>query len=756
MEDSETPRTAVQFWAESQGHNKSLANLELSAVSASLATLNRPDNNSGDFKLDLNDLESRCLRAEKFITEHSTLPIVAAVSSTSSATEEPETPTTAVTNSNNTTLTDINIQSSLTEPSKAVFDLHDDSSASDNVVLGDETTDSSADFTYVYPAVDAEFQQPTWLPPRTDSRCGLHARSVSIPAIPALRSDPNDIPEASSFSSTSADSLASIIQHSMLTPIAGEADSVVLIENPLIHEVRPPPRTWSRPSTNSNDFVEPFPRTVSLNVKLTDSVTTQPAKGTRKWSINGLRWPLKRTGSSSSSTSPTSDEDPQSLSSSFESTPALHPRVRAALETRRDRPYSFFVPSIPTAEPPPRSPVRSVSVSPPPASYSNFPEKEIPVNPTIHKAKIAATQINQYLLLKEIGRGVHGVVRLAYDTLSGKTVAVKCIGRKKRSLILSAAAREQAELRREIAVLKKVSGFERCVGLLEVIEDHDSNETYLVLEHMPGGSICWQRDFSTSSESLLETQPLWNDDSVRPVFRDVLLGLAFLHSRGIVHRDIKPANLLVDADNRVRISDFGTSLWEDGDGARTEGTPAFWAPEMVGFVGTMQTLPKRSESRISEFSSTFPMRQAPDLNLDRTQILGQDESAQPTPAVDLWALGATLYCLLFGRTPFSGSTEWALFRSIRCDDVIFPANVPISRACLELIHGLLTKDPSQRWTIEQCALWPWTTEGMLPEDREVWVGSVLSFAGVGTEVAEMAWNVGEEEMGKAVGVLVRT
>jgi len=132
--------------------------------------------------------------------------------------------------------------------------------------------------------------------------------------------------------------------------------------------------------------------------------------------------------------------------------------------------------------------------------------------------------------------------------------------------------------------------------------------------------------------------PTLTIQAAREVFRDATLGLEYLHYQGIVHRDIKPANLLQTSDHRIKISDFGVSYLgrkktevghdegsesecaEEGyddaiELAKTVGTPAFFAPELC-----------------------------------RTEV---DADTPPVDfKIDIWALGVTLYCLVYGRIPF--------------------------------------------------------------------------------------------------------
>ncbi len=155
----------------------------------------------------------------------------------------------------------------------------------------------------------------------------------------------------------------------------------------------------------------------------------------------------------------------------------------------------------------------------------------------------------------------------------------------------------------------------------------------------------------------LEYVPMMTIQQARIAFRDTLLGLQYLHYQGIVHRDIKPPNLLATKDHRVKISDFGVSYLgkpivegDTGEGisehdtqdladeakelAKTVGTPAFYAPELCISDGSEGPLPV-------------------------------------TKAIDVWALGITLFCMLFARTPFVDN-EFVVMRQIAEEEIYIP------------------------------------------------------------------------------------
>ncbi|KAJ2850227.1 hypothetical protein IWW36_002077 [Coemansia brasiliensis] len=186
-----------------------------------------------------------------------------------------------------------------------------------------------------------------------------------------------------------------------------------------------------------------------------------------------------------------------------------------------------------------------------------------------HDPRTGRKMINQYMIIRELGRGTHGKVKLAFDTIAGEYYAIKVIdkeshGRARRMRQSSAAYRshrrshgylridldKMEKVKREIAILKKCR-HPNVVRLREVIDDAHARRIYLVIEFMDGGEIAWR-----DSNNL----PVMAADKARSVFRDLVLGVEYLHYVGILHRDLKPQNLLCNRAGTVKISDFGVSF----------------------------------------------------------------------------------------------------------------------------------------------------------------------------------------------------
>jgi serine/threonine protein kinase len=216
-----------------------------------------------------------------------------------------------------------------------------------------------------------------------------------------------------------------------------------------------------------------------------------------------------------------------------------------------------------------------------------------------------------------------------------------------------------------------------------------------------------------------------------------------VHYQGIIHRDIKPANLLWSADRQmVKISDFGVShfsyaqrlaaagrgkvalddandpiLLDDSDLSKRAGTPPFLAPEVIAEYNSADPSPS-----ISAFatSSTLPsLRSATHVGSSSTVRPSTSQRQQITKAIDVWALGVTLYCLLFGKIPFRApdSSEYMLYNIIckndwepeetmGCDYIPTGGRRPKDKksegyVVMSLLDKLLEKDPNKRMTLDQ-------------------------------------------------------
>ncbi|MGH0134203.1 UNVERIFIED_CONTAM: hypothetical protein FKN15_054936 [Acipenser sinensis] len=198
--------------------------------------------------------------------------------------------------------------------------------------------------------------------------------------------------------------------------------------------------------------------------------------------------------------------------------------------------------------------------------------------PTIESKHISISdsqdcvQLNQYKLKNEIGK--------AMKVLSKKKL-MKQYGFPRRPPPRGAKAAQGdqpktlAPLERvyqEIAILKKLDHL-NIVKLIEVLDDSSEDNLHMAFELMKKGPVME-----------VPTDSPFTEEQTRVYFRDVVLGIEYLHYQKIVHRDIKPSNLLLGDDGHIKIADFGVSNQFEGNDAllsSTAGTPAFMAPETL-------------------------------------------------------------------------------------------------------------------------------------------------------------------------------
>ncbi len=181
---------------------------------------------------------------------------------------------------------------------------------------------------------------------------------------------------------------------------------------------------------------------------------------------------------------------------------------------------------------------------------------------------LTAVALGRYRLGPLIGRGATATVHRALDLEAGGEVAVKVI-----PAHLELAPRVRAEIRAAVRLDHP--------GVVQLLDwGEEDAAMYLVSELVEGSSFA----------EALASGRIGERTAVR-VARDVLAALAHAHGRGVVHRDVKPANILVDRDDRGRLTDFGVARLTGESGLTATGavvgTMAYMAPEQArgGRVG---------------------------------------------------------------------------------------------------------------------------------------------------------------------------
>ena len=243
----------------------------------------------------------------------------------------------------------------------------------------------------------------------------------------------------------------------------------------------------------------------------------------------------------------------------------------------------------------------------------------------LKRGEIAPTSLDNYKVVKMIGKGAFGRVMLGIHKLTGKNVALKTIDK---SYMKDDFQRRKVF--QEVFILKKIR-HSNVIRLLEVFESE--NHFFMVMEYAGKGDLLRyvkQRGKLTESEA-------------RNIFRGLITGLAHCHCRSILHRDIKLDNILLDEKKEIKICDFGVSKICRKGRKITEqcGTPAYIAPEIIedkGYFGF---------------------------------------------GVDVWSAGVLLYAVLQGQVPFKATSMQDLYRNILKAEFVFPTH--ISRDAKDLI-----------------------------------------------------------------------
>ena len=259
---------------------------------------------------------------------------------------------------------------------------------------------------------------------------------------------------------------------------------------------------------------------------------------------------------------------------------------------------------------------------------------------------ILPDHIGKYRIDAAIGRGGGGMVYRGFDIAIERAVAIKSISR------AALPADEQSgtldRFRREAQAAGRLV-HPNIVQVFEYGEDGDT--AFIAMELVEGNSL----------HQHLAARRRFTLREVARIMAELLDALAHSHAQGVVHRDIKPANVLLNADGRVKISDFGIARIESSNltySGQIFGTPYYMAPE---------------------------------------QFLGQDVG----PAADLYAAGVIAYELLTSIRPYSGGTPQIMRQVLDLETLPIPPsrlNANVSTSLDEVVLTALAKPIDERFT----------------------------------------------------------
>lgn len=258
------------------------------------------------------------------------------------------------------------------------------------------------------------------------------------------------------------------------------------------------------------------------------------------------------------------------------------------------------------------------------------------------------TDLEFYMIGRFLGKGAFGKVNLSLHILTGRLVAMKSFNKNK----ISDLEKLKKKINHETNILKSL----HHKNVVKIYETFETPKFYMItMEYISCGDLL----------SYVRKRTKLNEVIAKFIYKQIINGIRYIHSKNVIHRDIKLDNILIDINSNIKICDFGVAKkYKKNDFFNDQcGTPAYIAPEI---------------------------------------FRGQGYEGPPT---DIWSSGVVLYTMLSGTVPFKAAKIKELQKII--NKGVFNKVKGISYEAEDLLSRLLEIDPYKRITCDEIMNHPW-------------------------------------------------